>query len=157
MIGELIVLGKIVLTITLAVGGILLFNFIKSIFNTIILPVIQPIMEVLGRSIRNLLEFLEDATRITTSLIISSLKYLRSKLLGIVSNYKRINKQEVQMHHEVYTLENEAVKCTTIQVITNLEDLPEEIRNNLEQTRYMDKELINESLLKLKNTGVNYV
>jgi hypothetical protein len=156
MLGELIVLSKIIFATVALIGGIVLITFIKNIFNSIILPILEPFIPFIKTVIESILDFVESGTAMSIDFILDCIIYVKNKVLGVIANFNQISETEVEMEQEVFTLdENETIKKTVITSVIDMDQLPEEIKNNLDKSHNIVDGLLEEALLRLR--GVNNV
>lgn len=156
MLESIIFLGKLIFGTVALVGGIVLVSFLKNIFESVILPVIEPLIPFLRYALETVLNFVEKTSEVSINFILDCIIYIKDKLLGIVANYNQISHTEIEATHELFVLdENKEIKQITVKTILNKDELPDEIKNDLSKTHYHDKDLLREALLKIK--GENYV
>lgn len=152
MISELIGLGNVIFITVVSIGIITTLNFVKSIYEQLILPILTPIMPIVSDLLSKLLYYISNDLPI---LIDNVIKTIKEKVLGIKATYKRINNSIVETTQRVYVLdENNKLKCMNIKGQLNYESLPEEIKNNLHKEHDHYEYLMREALMKLNKRNV---
>jgi len=147
MISELIGLGNVIFITIISIGIINIFNFVKSIYEQLILPILTPILPIISDLLSKLLYYITNDLPV---LIDNTIKIINKKILSIKAIYRKINNKKVETTQRVYILdENNKLKCINVKGQLNYESLPEEIKNNLHKEHDHYEYIIQEALMKL--------
>ena len=158
MFGELIILGKIILSTALVVGLITVVNFLKTIYTTMVIPFIEMILPILKTSLELVLEFIKTEIPKTLQYLKNAIGYIKSKLSGIVTNYTKISRNDIQVQQKIYIIDNnDNLRCISVSGVIDESTLPDEIRLNINKEYHHELDLINIAINKLKATGNAYV
>jgi hypothetical protein len=151
MLTELFALSNLAITLVVTVGVLNIINFIRQLYDTILLPILSPILPVISDLIRGLLDFLAKNIPITVEYIKNSIEFIKKTVLGIFGKYKRISKNKVQAIQKVYIMDEFGnFKCVEITGSLDYNNLPLEIKNNMGKNFNHSEDLIKQLLLKLK-------
>ena len=88
----------------------------------------------------------------------NAIGYIKSKLSGIVTNYTKISRNDIQVQQKIYIIDNnDNLRCISVSGVIDESTLPDEIRLNINKEYHHELDLINIAINKLKATGNAYV
>ncbi len=153
MLNEVVLISKIALSAVVVLATITIVNFLKTIYTSLVIPIIEIVMPVLKTVIQLLLDFITDTIPIAVNAVINGLRYLKSKVYGIISNYSKKNENEVVAEQQIYILnDNNELLCTKSTSKLDSKTIPYGLVMNKEL--HHDQDLIKEVLNKLKKQGI---
>ena len=153
MLNEVVLISKIILSTVVVLATITIVNFLKTIYSSLIIPVIEIVIPVLKTVIQLLLDFITESAPVVVNSVVNGVKYLKTKLYGIVSKYTKTNRSEVIAEQQIYTMnEKNELLCTRSTGTLDTKTVPYGLVMNKEL--YHDQDLIEEVLNKLKSQGV---
>jgi len=154
MLTEFLGLVNAVALTVIIIGVVSIINFLKGIYDTLIVPIITPILPILGIHISNLIKFISTNIPIAINVIKKSLAMFKETVISITGKYRKLTGNTVESEQVIYVLDqNNKPKAISIKGNIDINHLPDEIKKNINSKHYHEEDLIQQVNNKMSRGG----